>query len=305
MLDQAELLATADLKPPVGGKAFFLAGPLKRYRAAYWPAPVAEIARGTVLVLPGLLECIEKYFEIVVELRQRDFAVAALDWPAQGLSDDFAYGGPMSFDLHDEVLSSLGEELERRAAPQPWAGLGHSAGGCLLLSAARLHRQWFSGLILSAPMIEIAWHKRLPFLARLATLITAKFSTSIYRWPLLQPQRNTSDSRRHVRNQNLLSRHSRLHSRVPVFPWYAAAIERTSLIQAPNWCEKISTPALIMVASEDNLVVNSKTAALAKRKANWQVIEIEGSRHELLMEKDSIRSLFWQYADNFLDSYLP
>src|SRR5579859_3255075 len=43
--------------------------------------------KGTVVLLQGRAEFIEKYFETVRDLRARGFAVATLDWRGQGLSD--------------------------------------------------------------------------------------------------------------------------------------------------------------------------------------------------------------------------
>ena len=43
--------------------------------------------KGTVCIFPGRTEFIEKYFEVVRDLRARGFAVAVLDWRGQGLSD--------------------------------------------------------------------------------------------------------------------------------------------------------------------------------------------------------------------------
>ena len=57
-----------------------------RLRYALWNA--SGTARATVVVLSGRGEFIEKYStEVVGELLQRGFAVAALDWRGQGLSD--------------------------------------------------------------------------------------------------------------------------------------------------------------------------------------------------------------------------
>ena len=42
--------------------------------------------KGTVVVLQGRAEYIEKYFETVRDLRARGFAVATFDWRGQGLS---------------------------------------------------------------------------------------------------------------------------------------------------------------------------------------------------------------------------
>src|SRR5262249_62139395 len=54
-------------------------------RFARWAPPPGR--KGTVLVLQGRAEFIEKYFETVRDLRARGFAVVTFDWRGQGLSD--------------------------------------------------------------------------------------------------------------------------------------------------------------------------------------------------------------------------
>ena len=54
-------------------------------RFARWAPPQSR--KGTLLVLPGRAEFIEKYFEVVSEARARGFAVAMIDWRGQGLSE--------------------------------------------------------------------------------------------------------------------------------------------------------------------------------------------------------------------------
>ena len=54
-------------------------------RAARWPPPPGR--KGTVCLFQGRTEFIEKYFEMVRDLRARGFAVATLDWRGQGLSE--------------------------------------------------------------------------------------------------------------------------------------------------------------------------------------------------------------------------
>src|SRR5581483_7014275 len=43
--------------------------------------------KGTLVVLQGRAEFIEKYFEVVHDARSRGFAVAMLDWRGQGFSE--------------------------------------------------------------------------------------------------------------------------------------------------------------------------------------------------------------------------
>ena len=53
-------------------------------RFARWATPAD--GKGTVCVFTGRGEYIEKYFETVQDLRNRGYAVAALDWRGQGHS---------------------------------------------------------------------------------------------------------------------------------------------------------------------------------------------------------------------------
>src|SRR6201993_5359971 len=54
-------------------------------RFARWAPPPGR--KGTVVVMQGRAEFIEKYFETVRDLRARGFAVATFDWRGQGLSE--------------------------------------------------------------------------------------------------------------------------------------------------------------------------------------------------------------------------
>src|SRR5579872_3252957 len=54
-------------------------------RFARWHPP--RNRKGTLCLLPGRTEFIDKYFEVVNDARERGFAVAMIDWRGQGLSD--------------------------------------------------------------------------------------------------------------------------------------------------------------------------------------------------------------------------
>src|SRR3990172_12554308 len=97
-----DLIATPKNPIPLGASAGYLdVRKGLRLRYARWPSSLRE-RRGTVCIFPGRTEFIEKYFEVVGELRRRGFAVAVLDLrgeggggrpagePAQGHINDFA-----------------------------------------------------------------------------------------------------------------------------------------------------------------------------------------------------------------------
>src|SRR6218665_39815 len=57
-----------------------------RLRYAVWPKSDGA-PRGTICLVQGRTEFIEKYFETVADFRRRGFAVATFDWRGQGGSD--------------------------------------------------------------------------------------------------------------------------------------------------------------------------------------------------------------------------
>ena len=106
-------------------------------RTAVWPVPAGS-ARGTVVVLQGRAEFIEKYGETAGDLRARGFAVHALDWRGQGGSgrmlDDTRKGHVVSYKDYLSDLDLFLEESVLPDAPGPsscwpirWAGTSCSA----------------------------------------------------------------------------------------------------------------------------------------------------------------------------------
>src|SRR6185437_3686148 len=79
--------------------------------ARFEPAPDVP-ARGTCVLLNGQTEFIEKYFEVIDELRRRGFAVATMDWRGQGgssrlLADDSRKSFVTDFSDYDQDLDTL------------------------------------------------------------------------------------------------------------------------------------------------------------------------------------------------------
>src|ERR1700730_11344394 len=140
----------------------FVTGALKTpdgvsLRFARWLPPAGR--RGTVCIFQGRSEWIEKYFETVRDLRARGFAVAALDWRGQGLSDraltDHRKGYVRDFAEYDTDLETLMREIVLPDCPPPLFALGHSTGATVLIRAAYRGRRWFDRMVLAAPLIDL------------------------------------------------------------------------------------------------------------------------------------------------------
>ena len=140
-------------------------------RTARWVPTTA--LRGTVAILHGRSEFIEKYFEVIGDLLARGFAVATLDWRGQGGSARLLRNPRKchidDFSLYERDVDALVDEVLGPSCPQPWFGLCHSMGGAILLDIAHADRCPFERVVLTAPMIGPA---NLPF-ARAAHALVA------------------------------------------------------------------------------------------------------------------------------------
>ena len=116
-------------KNATGG--FFTTRDGKKIRYGLFAA-VARPLKGTVVVLSGRNECIEKYFETIRNLADRGFGVATLDWRGQGDSDrlirDRQRGYVRSFRDYTADLEQFFEEIVLPDCRGPYYILAHSAG---------------------------------------------------------------------------------------------------------------------------------------------------------------------------------
>jgi lysophospholipase len=143
--------------PPGVAVTFIRASDGTRLRTASWQA--LDQARGTVVLLQGRTEAIEKYFETVGELRARSLAVATLDWRGQGGSAralaDPLKGHVGDFSEYLDDLDSLMSEVVEPTCPRPHYVLAHSMGGLIALHALYEWPKRFACLVTTAPLLGI------------------------------------------------------------------------------------------------------------------------------------------------------
>jgi len=280
-------------------------------RYAVWQPPPGR--KGTLCILPGRAEFIEKYFEVVNDARARGLAVAMFDWRGQGRSGraltDRRKGHVRSFAEYDLDLESFIKEIVLPDCPPPLFALGHSMGASILLRAAHGGRRWFDRIVLSAPMIELVG----PPASRGARL-TARFmrlggfrssyipgggATAVSSRPFLgNPV--TSDPVRYARTVAVVEAAPELGLGSPTIGWVDAAFRAMYEFADPGYPSSIRQPILIVAAGHDELVSTPAIGQFAVRLRAGSHLVIPGARHELLMEQDRFRSQFWAAFDAFV-----
>ncbi|MCP5433586.1 MAG: alpha/beta hydrolase [Alphaproteobacteria bacterium] len=304
---------------PQGGRLLTVAtGEGARLRVALWGE--GEEARGTVLLLNGRTEYIEKYFETVSELRLRRFAVATLDWRGQGKSGR-ALKNPLKGHIRDfgtyvGDLRHVMDEAVRPALKGPYVILAHSMGGAIGLTFLHDHPEaGIAAAIFSSPMFGLRTGdmpmQRARRLARLAArwgLADAFAQGSGRIHPIVEPfEKNvvTHDRDRFQRSKALIRAEPELALGGPTFGWVDAAFRATERFEDPAWLAAVKTPVLIVSAGNEELVDNAAQARVAEGLPDAELVTVEGAKHEILQESRALRARFWEIFDAFTADVVP
>jgi len=283
-------------------------------RAARFPAAPDVPAQGVCVLLNGQTEFIEKYFEVIDELRGRGFAVATMDWRGQGDSTRMTQDSRKSFvgdfSEYDNDLDTL---LNWIVTPMLGPGekpvaLAHSMGGHILLRRLAGRPASFRACVLSAPMIAISFRGQREFLVRAVTqyhIWRGKHAGWVWGMEARDPhkvtfasQLVTSDPQRFERTQTLLREHPDLRLAGATWGWLAAALRSMDWLK--DKAATITTPLLVVGAGKDRICVTPQTKAFAGRLPDADYVEIKTAEHEIMMERNPIRAEFWSAFDAFM-----
>jgi len=284
-----------------------------RLRFARWRAATRRAA-GTVCVLQGRGEAIEKYFETITDLRNRGFAVAAFDWRGQGGSER-RLRDPMkahidSFAEYDRDLEAFVQQVVLPDCAPPYFALAHSTGGLIALRAAHDGRSRFARMVLLAPLVAFGpTRPPEPFAAWFAASMTAiglgevnapgQAAETMINLPF-EDNRLTADPVRFARSYDLVAKLPRLFVGGPTFGWLYAAFRAMREAADPAFATAIRVPTLVVIGALDRVVSVTAVERLASElRAGGQVV-IAGAEHELLMERDVIREQFFAAFDAFV-----
>jgi lysophospholipase len=304
---------------PAGGAAEWLTSPdgVRLRAALFKPDGGPDSARGSVILSPGRTEPIEKYFEVIAELQARGFAVLIHDWRGQGLSDrsladplkGHAKGWRPFLSDFAVVLSEVGAY-----APKPWIALGHSMGGALTLLSLTEGEDRFAAAILSAPMVGILTPGLSPRIVRLLSIANEAVGLGgTYTWDKRRPLYGmpfegnilTHDAQRWDRFQVRLKAFPELRLGDPTWGWVAFATSAIARLSRPGGVEGIDIPLCIVTAAEDRICNSRAAARLAARAPMGRHVEVPGAHHEILLETDERRGVFWRAFDALADEVAP
>ena len=298
-------LYTDTNEAPADGRAHWLTtADGLRIRVAVWNA---RAAHGTVLLLPGRTEYVEKYGRAAGDLAQRGFATLCIDWRGQGLASR-ALADPMTGHVADFLdyqtdLDAVMVFARAQGLPEPYYMMAHSMGGCIGLRAL-IGGLPVAAVAFSAPMWGIlmaAWMRPV------ATAISAAArwfsfdgryapgtgpSTYVVDSPFVG-NTLTSDAEMwdYMRKQALA--HPELSLGGPSLGWLNTALAEChalSMLPSPAY------PTMCALGTAEKIV---DVGPIHARMATWSRGRLDlyqGAEHEVMMERAATRGRFFDDA---------
>lgn len=285
-----------------------------RLRTAHW-RPLARKTLGTVCILQGRAESIERYFETVGDLRRRGFAVATFDWRGQGGSErrlrNPRKGHVDSFTEFDRDLDAFMEQVALPDCPPPHFALAHSTGGLVALRGVHDGRVRFERMVIDGPLLALG-NDRGPKQGTVqagTALMTAlglgemqvpgRYAVTIEHMKF-DDNPLTSDQTRFERNRAVALAAPQVSVGVPTYGWLYAACQ--AMVEAADeaFATRISTPILLVAGSLDKVVSVRAVEGLAGELRTGSFVLVPGARHEILMERDKLREQYWAAFDAFV-----
>ncbi len=287
--------------PPVGAEVIWVEGDGgAKVRVLFAPK---ENSRALAIVCPGRTESIEKYFEVCRVLQDKGFAIVCFDWPGQGLSDrplkNPIRGHVTNFNTYvDALVRGLAKIADR--APAKRIIVAHSMGGAISMEAMRTGKVDVALAAFSAPMWGIPVPPPLQLYARSANAVG--FGT----FPA-QPEPKeekfegnpfTHDFEHWGLYRRLVTAEPRLALGQPTIGWVVAALDVCAGFFRPGVLDRLgTTPMLVATASEDVIVDPGAGGRLAARLPAARHLPVHGASHEIFMETDERRAIFWSAFD--------
>ncbi|TDK39410.1 alpha/beta hydrolase [Rhizobium deserti] len=257
-------------------------------------------AVGTIVLVPGRNEFIEKYFETIRDLNALGLWVAVYDLRGQGGSDRLTKnqrkGHVRRFVDYERDLEIFLEHIVLPDARLPFFLVAHSTGALVALSAAPRLSNRISRMALAAPYIALTGQSLPEGVIR--TIAGLASWTGLGKVQLGQDQSHrpfagnplTSDPDRFRRNAEIIAAHPELTIGAPTARWLHETFKAAKRVASQAHLTKITIPTLILAPVLDGIVPYAAQEELSRNFRAGQLVTITGGRHELLQDRDIYRA---------------
>ena len=276
---------------------------------------VNPTAKASVVVAGGYTEDMHKYAEAAYDLFAEGYSVFLFDHRGQGYSqrlladplvasiDDFEN---LVADLHNYVI-----QVVKKDATEPVFVLAHSMGGAVAAQDIENYPNDFKAAVLAAPMFQINlrgwpesvalfWLRVQAFFGRDDNLVDVLRDPAAYSF---EENVVTHSRIRYETHRQILRAEPSLKIYGQTQRWVRKAIEGSR--QARNDATSARVPILLFQAETDAYVISDGQNEFCKNARHCHVLQIPGSKHEILQESDKARDTAFAAMLEFFKEQMP
>ena len=273
----------------------------------------AEQPRGTVMIVHGFTENVDKYAEIIYSLLKNGFSVCAYDQRGHGRSwrdEDIQDLSLTHVDRFDEYVRDLECVCERvlQAMPKPWLLFAHSMGGAVSSLFLERHGDVFERAALCAPMIAPN-RSGLPYLAGLLLCRGAKlagkgkarlFASRPFSGPEDFETSCATGRERFEWYDAIRVATKAFQNNGPTYAWTLESLRVTQALLRPGAVERIAVPVRVYTAENDTSVLPGPQKMFADRLKRGARVVVRGAKHEIYRSDDAVLFPWWHGVLGFL-----
>jgi len=274
---------------------------------------------GTVLVLPGRTEFIEKkYIEVGKPLIERGYRVIILELRGQGLSSRMLESDARqrdhadTFNMHLNDLRAFYASVIKPGLDNNLIVHGHSFGAHIAIRWLSEDRPEVTGAFLTSPMLAFSG-----MAAQIATYGLSWASVRLFshetNYAAAQHDFNdddcvfannplTQDESRFRVTEKYYKKHSDLAVGGVTWGWMLAALRSMNETHAWPYLARIDVPVLGLVGALDIVTPPSETAPFLNQIPRMRTHIITGAMHDILNDSDAVIAEAWRRIDEFLKS---
>ena len=290
-------------QPPADWTNGYFENPDTGHSLHYGCVAPESTPKAVVVLLGGLSEFSEKYFELIHDMLARGHAVYTMDWHYQGRSGRFP-GRPHKrhSDGYGQDISDLDLFIRTIVQPAcpglPALMIAHSMGGHLGLRYLSEHPDVFSGAVLSAPMLGIRslrpYRPVLPALLCLLSPFQNSYVPGGGDWQEDNRKSNgtdifSSDLIRDQIHQAWSVCNPALRVGSPTMRWIKESLASCRRMARADRLQNIRCPVVFALAGQDKLVDNAAIRHASACIPQAALLDLDNAKHEILMETDDSR----------------